>query len=186
MRLAPLIFASFSLSTIGSAQGATSAADAAKAAEARTARARAGLAPLAGLVGRWSGEATTVQRTGNLRVMQSEDVVWGATQTVLFVRGTGRALEGPRNGEIVFEAAAVLWFDQDANQVRVRTHRDGQVLDVVANVRPDTLEWGFPVPGGDIRYVIAFGGNKWHEIGHFVRQGAAPFKILDMTLSRTP
>lgn len=189
MRLAALLLASCGIAASIGAQGTTpaaSASDAARAAEARITRARAGLAPLAALVGRWSGEATTVQRTGNLRIMQSEDVVWGAAQTVLFIRGTGRALEGPRNGEIVFEAAAVAWFDQDANQVRVRTHRDGQVLDVVADVRPDTLAWGFPVPGGDIRYVIAFGGNTWHEVGHFVSQGAAPFKILDMTLSRTP
>jgi hypothetical protein len=186
MRIATLLIASLSIASIGTAQGATSAADAAKVAEARAARARAGVAPLAGLVGRWSGEATTVQRGGNLRVTQSEDVVWGAAQTVLFIRGTGRALEGPRTGEIVFEAAATVWFDADSNQVRVKTHRDGQVLEVVAEVKPDTLIWGFPVPGGRVRYVIAFGSDRWHEVGHFERPGAAPFKILDMTLARTP
>lgn len=186
MRLAALCMSSFAFATVAWAQGASSAAEQAKAAEARAAKARAGLAPLSGLVGRWSGEATSMQRIGNLRALQSEDVAWGAAQTVLFIRGTGRALDGPRSGEVIFEAAGVMWFDLDSNQVRVRTHRDGQVLDVIAEVKPDTMAWGFEVPGGSIRYVIAFGGNRWHEVGHFVRQGAPPFKILDMTLARVP
>lgn len=153
---------------------------------ARAARARAGLAAVAPLVGRWEGEATTTQRTGPFKVWQSEDVVWGAAQTVLFIRGTGRGVEGPRAGEIVFEAAASMWYDPDSNNVHFRTHRDGQILDVIAELRPDTLVWGFPVPGGSIRYVIAFGNDKWHEVGHFNRPGGAPVKILDMTLSRKP
>jgi hypothetical protein len=51
-------------------------------------------------------------------------------------------------------------------------------------VRPDTLEWELAVPGGRVRYVIAFAGTVWHEVGHFLRDGAPPVQIIEMRLRR--
>ena len=53
-------------------------------------------------------------------------------------------------------------------------------------MRGDSLVWGFPVPGGRVRYTIWRGvGDTWEEIGEFLREGAAPMRIITMSLRRT-
>lgn len=154
-------------------------------AEANLARARAAMAPLAGLVGKWSGEAdVTVGRGQKRRIAQSEDIAWGAGETVIVVRGTGRSTEAADEGSIVFEAAALLWFDAEQGRVRMQTHRDGDSVEPEIEIKPDTLVWSFEVPGGRVRYVIAIDGDRWHETGHYVRAGAPAVNMIDMRLRR--
>ena len=154
-------------------------------ADANVARARAAMAPLAGLVGKWTGDAdVTIGRGQKRRIAQSEDIVWGAGETVILVRGTGRSTEAADEGTIVFEAAAVLWFDPDQGRVRMKTHRDGDSVEPEIEIKPDTLVWSFEVPGGRVRYVIAIDGDRWHETGHSVRAGAPAVDMIDMRLRR--
>jgi hypothetical protein len=154
-------------------------------AEAMTARARAALAPLAGLVGTWDGEArVSIGPNQWLKVNQHEQVEWHSMGTVLLIRGTGRSAEGTNKGEIVFEATAVIWYDQQQRRPAMRTFVDGNMTDAEIEVKPDTIVWGFPVQGARIRYTIAFSGGKWHEVGHYVREGAAPVETIDMRLVR--
>jgi hypothetical protein len=141
------------------------------------------LAPLQALVGRWEGEASVVAgRSGAVRVRQSEDVVWGAGQTVLMIRGTGRAKD---SDHILFEAAAILWYDPDADRLRMRAHRaEGVSVDADVELKKDTLVWGFPANGGRVRYTLAFDADEWHETGQFLRPDGAPVPILEMRLRR--
>jgi hypothetical protein len=151
-------------------------------------RARAALAPLSALVGQWEGDAWAVTGPGpRKRYRQFEDVVHGAGGTVLIVRGTGRSMQAPDSGQVAFEAAAMIWFDPDSSKLRMRAHR-AEGLSIVPEIelRPDTLVWGFPVPGGRVRYVIAYNRTDWHEVGHFLREGAAPMLFIDMRLKRKP
>lgn len=150
---------------------------------AMAARSREALAPLARMVGQWEGEARVSEGPGEaLRVLQSEDIVWGASGTMLFIRGTGR---DPNTRAINFEAAASIWFDPELGRVRMRTHRSGRSVEPELEIKPDTLVWGFPVPGGKVRYVIALTDSTWHEEGFFERAGAPPFKTIDMRLRKT-
>lgn len=151
------------------------------------ARARAALSPLAALVGEWEGDATEMKGPGNsTKYRQHEDVVFGAGKTVLIVRGTGRAADGPNKGEIVYEAAAMIWFDADSSKLRLRAHRaEGIAVNADVELRPDTLIWGFPITGGRVRYVVAYSATDWHEVGQFHRDGAPPFTFIDMRLKRT-
>lgn len=149
---------------------------------AQIARSRAALAPIAKLVGRWEGEARVMQGPGEpIRVLQSEDIVYGASQTMIFIRGTGR---DPSTRAINFEAAASIWFDAEAGRLRMRTHRDGQTIEPELEVRPDTILWAFNVPGGKVRYTITLTDSAWHEVGTFARNGGTPFQIIDMRLRR--
>jgi len=144
---------------------------------------RSALAPVVKMVGQWEGEATAVEGpSGRIRVLQSEDIVTGASGTIIFIRGTGR---DPATRAINFEAAAMIWFDPDANRIRMRTHRDGRSVEPELEVKSDTLVWGFPVAGGRIRYVIALTDSTWHEVGTFERAGAAPVQTIEMHLRRT-
>lgn len=150
---------------------------------AQIARARTALAPVMQLVGKWEGDARVVEGPGEpLLVRQSEDIITGASGTIIFIRGTGR---DPRTNAINFEAAATLWFDPEAGRLRMRTHRDGRSVEPELEVKQDTLVWGFSVPGGRVRYVIALTDSTWHEVGYYERQGAAPVRTIEMRLRRT-
>lgn len=151
-------------------------------AAANTARARAALAPVAKMVGRWEGDARVSMGPGEpMLVRQDEDIVWGAAGTVIIIRGTGR---DPKNDAIVFEAAGTLWFDLETQRAQFRTHRDGRSVAADVEIRPDTMVWGFAVPGGRVRYVIALTDQTWHETGEFIRDGAPPVRTIEMRLRR--
>jgi hypothetical protein len=153
--------------------------------EASIARAKAALAPIAAIVGRWEGDAYPTRGPGQtMHILQQEDIAWGAGGTVLMIRGTGRSLEAADKGAIVFEAAAIAWFDPALGRVRMQTHTDGRTLVVDPEIRPDTLIWGFDTPGGRVRYTIAVGNDTFHEIGEFLRPGAPPVRTLEMRLRR--
>lgn len=153
--------------------------------EATIAKGRAALAPIAAIVGEWEGEARILAGEGApMTVRQSESIAWGAGETVVMIRGTGRSVEAANRGEIVFEAAAMVWSDAASDSLRMRTFRDGRSLAVDVTVRGDTLEWGFPSNGGRVRYTIVARGDTYHEIGEFVRPGGAPIKTIEMTLRR--
>lgn len=150
------------------------------------ARAKAALAPYAMLVGTWDGDArASIGRDQWLTVSQNERVEWHSFETVLLIRGTGRSQQAADKGEIVFEALATLWYDAETDKVRMRTFVDGMSIEPAVDVKGDTITWGFPVSGGRVRYTIAITGDEWHEVGHFLREGAPPALTVDMRLRRT-
>jgi len=152
-------------------------------AAADIARAREAMRPIAAIVGQWEGEATVRMGPGEpTRILQSEEIVWGASGTVVIIRGTGR---DPATRAIVFEAAATLWFDIESGHVRMRTHRDGRTVEPEVEIRADTLVWGFPVPGGRIRYTIALTPDTWHEVGDYTAEGRPAMRTIEMRLRRT-
>jgi hypothetical protein len=156
-------------------------------APARTARARAALAVLAPLLGEWEGPANAMVGPGRTRnFTQHELVELGSMGTVMIVRGTGRSTEAANAGAIEFEATAMIWVDEQSGRLRMKTHRDGRSVEPDVEVRADTIVWGFAVPGGRVRYTIAFGNDTWHEVGEFVRDGAAPIRTMEMRLQRKP
>jgi hypothetical protein len=143
------------------------------------------LAPFTNLVGDWEGDARAVTAPNeSINVRQHEYVAFGAGRTVLMVRGVGRSMEAANRGEIVFEAAATIWFD--GQQLRMRAHTaDGLSIEPTFEVRPDTLIWGFPRPGGRVQFTIAYTDSTWHEVSHFVREGTPPFLAVEMRLRKT-
>jgi hypothetical protein len=154
-------------------------------APARIARAKAALAPLANLVGEWEGPANAMVGRGQSRTFtQHELVEWGSMGTAMLVRGTGRSTEPANAGAIEFEATAIIWVNEETGAVQMRTHRDGRSVELDVEIRPDTIIWGFAVPGGRIRYTIAFTATSWHEVGDFIRDGGQPIRTMEMRLAR--
>jgi len=152
-------------------------------AAANTARAKEGMAPLAGMIGNWEGEASATTGPGQTqKARQTEEIISAANGTVLQVRGTGR---DPSTGAIIYEAAGTIWFDIESGRIRMRTHNNGRSIEPEVEVRPDTIVWGFAVPGGRVRYTTAFTADTWHEVGEFVREGAPPIRTMEMRLRRT-
>lgn len=155
------------------------------AAAARIERARAALRPVAKMAGQWEGIAEARMGPGTtLRIAQEEDIVWGASNTVLMIRGTGRGTTGADSGRVVFEAAALIWYDQEQDRLQMVSHRDGQSVEPQLEFRADTMFWGFEVPGGRVRYATVLTDSTWTEVGHFIREGAPPFEIVRLRLRR--
>ena len=145
---------------------------------------REGLAPLARLAGRWEGDATAMVDRQTKLVSQVEEVVFGAGKTVLIVRGTGRLKDGSP-GTIIYEAAATIWYDAAAQKLRMRAHRmEGVAVEPELELKGDTLVWGFNVMGGRVRYTTVFSDSSWHEVGHFLREGAPPMQMMEMRLKK--
>jgi hypothetical protein len=174
---------------VGLFSALTSSAQAALAqdpgAAARVKRLREIMSPMAALAGQWEGDGRVSTGPGRpLVVRQTEDIVWGSGRTVLFIRGTGFSTDAATKDSVVFEAAAVAWADAQAGKVRMRAYRDGLEVDANIAIRGDTIEWGFPVPGGRVRYVIALTADTWHEVGHFVPDGGGEFPVVELKLRR--
>ncbi len=148
------------------------------------ARARTALAPVAWMVGEWEGEASGVAGPGQqFTVNQHEDVQYGASETILMIRGTGR---DPSSGATVFEAAAILWVDEQG-KLAMRSHRDGRSVVADVEMQGDTLVWGFEVPGGRVRYRIWHGADDtWEEDGEFLAGGRSVMRLIRMSLRRKP
>jgi hypothetical protein len=145
-------------------------------------RERAGLAPLARLVGTWEGPASAVVGGGRTeQATQHEQVNFGSGATVLIVRGTGRL----KDGKVIHDATALIWYDAAANKLRMRAHRmEGIAIEPEIELKGDTLVWGFVVPGGRIRFTTVFTDSTWHEVGHFLREGAPPIQTMEMRLKK--
>ncbi len=79
------------------------------------------------LTGKWSGDAT-VQRGPwlPLKIRQSEDIQFRLGGLVLVIEGTGRDLE---SGKVVFNAFAVVSYDDDQKEYRIRAYNDGRQVE---------------------------------------------------------
>jgi hypothetical protein len=152
---------------------------------ARMARLQALLAPMGALAGDWEGEGRVTTGPGRPLVLrQTEEIRWGSGRTVLFIRGTGYSTEPASRDSVVFEAAAVAWADAPAGKVRMRAYRDGLEVEADIAIRGDTIEWGFPVPGGRVQYLMVVTADRWQEVGHFLRDGGGRFPIVELDLRR--
>lgn len=153
---------------------------------ADAAKARAALAPLVKLVGSWEGDArvTLVPGAPAQTAKQRYEITSEAGGTMMRVKGVARSADGTAKGGL-FEANAVVWFDQQQNRLRMMARQvQGDSVEATIEVRPDTLIWGFPIQGGRVRFTIAHSNTDWHEVGHFIRDGAPPFQAVEMRLKR--
>lgn len=146
-------------------------------------RERAAIAPLTKLVGIWEGDASAMIGPGQMHAArQREDVSLGAGGTVLVVRGTGRLKEDNR---VVHDAFATIWFDGATSKLKMRAHRmEGIAVEPDIELNGDTLVWGFALQGGRVRYTTVFSDTSWHEVGHFIREGAPPMLMMEMRLKK--
>lgn len=147
-------------------------------------RERAALAPLTKLVGIWEGDASAMIGPGQTHAARQREVVeLGAGGTVLIIRGTGRLPQ--ENNRVVHDAAAMIWFDAATNKLKMRAHRmEGISVEPDLELKGDTLVWGFALQGGRVRYTTVFSETDWHEVGHFIREGAPPVQMMEMRLKR--
>jgi len=88
------------------------------------------------LVGKWSGRALVLRGPGEaIELRQSEEVHYKLDGLVLLVEGAGCNAEG----QIVFQALAIISYDDTTSTYRFRAYSDGHYLDTELIVRPSSL-----------------------------------------------
>lgn len=177
-------------SSAAAAQPTTSPAPATPAAQPQRPRGpdlaaqRAAMERLAPLVGDWQGPANVlfpVERT----VFQSEHVERDMHGLLLVIHGTGYA-SAERTGEPIFNAMAVISYD-DARQIyEFRAYNDGRAVTAEARFLPDgRLQWQMNFAPVIIRYTITLGAATWGEIGEMSRDNGATWtRTIEMNLAK--
>lgn len=142
------------------------------------------MVPLAWLVGEWEGEGESRSPEGRSIAAVRESVESRLNGRVLVIEGVGRLPSADGNGRIVHHAFGVLTYDPERRQYAFRALRDGGVIDAETSLADGVFTWGFPIPGGRIRFHIRQVDGEWHETGEYSADGATWQKMLEMKLRR--
>jgi hypothetical protein len=136
------------------------------------------------MAGKWSGDAT-VQRGpgGPIKLRQSEDIQYRLDGLVMIIEGTGRDIE---SGKVLFNALAVVNYDDVKKQYRIRAYNDGRQVDAELEVSDHGFAWGFASGPAQVRNVMILNDkNEWAE-STTAKVGDRPeFTTVRMLLKRT-
>ena len=92
------------------------------------------------VVGKWSGDALVMRGPGEpMRLRQSEEAQYKLDGLVMLIEGAGCNAEG----QIVFQALAIIAYDDATSTYRFRAYNDGRYLDTALIVRPNGFAWGY-------------------------------------------
>jgi hypothetical protein len=141
------------------------------------------LRPFAFLVGRWEGPAWAMTPQGERDALHQTEVVRPlASGRLLLIEGTGR--EGGPDGEVVFQAVAVLSYDAETGRVYVDAFNDGRHVRTEAVPQAGGFDWGFEAGGRRVRYAMRLEDGRWHETGYVVLDGGREVPFVELTLDR--
>lgn len=142
------------------------------------------MAPLSWLIGEWEGEAESRSQAGRSIATVRESVEGRLNGRVLVIEGIGREPSADGTGRVVHHAFGLLTYDPERKQYAFRALRDGGLIDAETSLADGVFTWGFPVPGGRIRFQIRQVGGEWHETGEYSADGSTWRKMLEMRLHR--
>lgn len=142
---------------------------------------RAAMADLAFLDGEWRGEAVTYGPGGRRDLIQTERVGPSLGGSVRVVEGRGYDAAG----ETVYNALGVISWNDAEDRYQLHTWANGRQGDFRLERSPDGFVWEVPAgPGAVVRYTTTVRDGVWHEVGVYIREGAEPAPVMEMTLHR--
>jgi len=139
------------------------------------------MAVLGAMDGTWRGMAWTILPGGEKRtVVQTERI--GP-----FLQGSVKVIEGrghDQNGNVTFNAFAILSFDPAARTYNFRAYAQGHVGDFVFKPTADGYTWEIPSGPATIRYVAVIKDGTLREVGDRLVPGQDPVRFFEMNLVR--
>jgi len=150
--------------------------------EARMSAQREAMKALAMLDGEWRGPEKSLRNDGQWHEMvQSERV-----GTML--DGTVRVLEGrgfEKNGELSFNAFAVISYDPDTKAYTMRSYSGGRVGDFPIVPNATGFSWEIQAePEMKIAYEAIVKNGVWTEIGTRIPKNGTPVKFIEFSVTR--
>lgn len=136
---------------------------------------------LAFMDGQWRGTATINGPQGRTTLTQTERVGPHLGGSIRVVEGRGYDTDGSTQ----FNAFAIIAWDERAGAYTFQTYAQGYQGAYPFEATADGFKWQTPAgPGATIQYVATIRDGRWHEVGHFVREGQPPVPYIEMDLRR--
>lgn len=138
------------------------------------------------MAGQWEGQGSTMdqQTRKPIQFRQSEDISFGASETVLLIKGLGQEMDSDKT---VFSAAGILYWDQEAGQYKMHafTEEAGGIIADIQLKGEKQFSWSFKVPNGRVWYHIDGSDGTWKEKGSFQPDGQEDqYPFLSMELKK--
>lgn len=131
--------------------------------------------------GAWRGQAVVHGPGGTETLTQTERVGSMLGGSIKVIEGRGYAADG----STVFNAMAVLSWDEREGRYRFRSWANGFSGDYRFERTEDGFRWETPAgPNARIEYVATIRDGTWHEVGTFFMEGQPPRQMIDMRLTR--
>ena len=133
------------------------------------------------LDGEWRGQAVVHGPGGAEALTQTERVGSLLGGSIKLIEGRGYAADG----STVFNAVAVLSWDEREGRYRFRSWANGFSGDYRFERTEDGFRWETPAgPNARIEYVATVRDGIWHEVGTYIAEGQPPRPMIDMRLTR--
>ena len=133
------------------------------------------------LDGEWRGQAIVHGPGGAETLTQTERVGSLLGGSIKVIEGRGYAADG----STVFNAMAVLSWDEREGRYRFRSWANGFSGDYRFERTEDGFRWETPAgPNARIEYVATIRDGTWHEVGTYIAEGQPPRPMIDMRLTR--
>ncbi len=117
-----------------------------------------------------------------VRVRQTEDVKSKLNGLLMVVEGTGR---NPDTGEVMFNALAIITYDDTGGVYHFRSYNEGRYLDTELKVPGNGFEWGYKAGPAAVRFVMRLNEKgEWVETGDVSMGTSPPRKTFEMTVRR--
>jgi hypothetical protein len=142
----------------------------------------AAMRALSFLDGEWAGPAEAHERTGTLKMTQTERVGTLLDGTVRLVEG--RAFD--EKGKTLFNAFAVISYDVARSRFVITSYASGYTTTTELKVKPDGFEWTIPAgPGAKMQFSAVVRNGIWTEVGDYVGPDDAKKRTFQMTVKRS-
>ncbi len=139
------------------------------------------MASLAMMDGTWRGDAWMFTPQGQrVEITQTERVGPMLNGTIRVVEGRGYDADG----NVPFNAFGIISYDVAAKKYMMRSYAQGRQGDFEVEVQTNGFSWSMAMGNATIRYQATIENGKWTEVGERIVGNQAPFKFLEMNLSR--
>jgi hypothetical protein len=145
---------------------------------------RAAMKKLSFLMGKWSGEARVLRRSGEeLELIQTEEAQYKLDGLILMIEGIGRSKS---DGKVALQALGIVSYDDDAGAYRMRAYNDGRYMETELKLAENGkgITWGFVL--GEIKTSSVLRINEkgeWTEVTEIAIGSQPPRKLMELTVS---
>jgi len=133
------------------------------------------------LDGEWAGPAVAFERTGAIKMTQTERVGTLLDGTVRLVEG--RAFDA--SGKTLFNAFAVIAYDVPRSRYVITSYASGYTTTTGLELNANGFGWEVPAgPGAKMLFTAVVKDGVWHEVGDYVGVDGMRKRTFQMTVKR--
>jgi len=138
------------------------------------------ISALSMMIGEWRGEGWMMTRGGRVEFTQTEMVSPRLGGNVLMVNGTGRVKDAPADAPPIFEALAIIAYDEATQKYMMRSYAQGRAGDFEIRPRADGFSWSLP----NVEYDATIADGVWTERGFYASPDGKKTQFIEFAVRR--